>query len=236
MAGAAGIKGIEGWRTAVAQAPEQTSGVQLDKLVVIEGLQAPQETLAHKERQETVQERRVTGRIEFKLGGEESAKFAPLAQAEAFGKTLGLALSDKTIGGAKLRAGFIQTPEVVEILLGPAAHLLLVGPHQAATGNSQLAAELVQNGADQAFPLRGREGGDDGMKLPSGIVRAKGFQAAIADPQQTDILKIRLHHAPSAPQIFIEAVFGKLGKYAHDLGGGRGIGIKFGILADIAHG
>ena len=82
------------------------------------------------------------------------------AEAEAVGQALRLALADEAVGRAEFRSAFVQAPELVEVLFGAAADLLLVGFLQAAAGDGQLAAELVEECADEALALGWRNCGD----------------------------------------------------------------------------
>ena len=158
--GATGVKRVEGRGAAVAEPPEEAGGVELEKLVVVERVEPAEKALADKQREEAVNKGVVGGWIEVQLGGDKAAEFAAGAEAEAVGQALRLALADEAVGRAEFRGAFVQAPELVEVLFGAAADLLLVGFLQAAAGDGQLAAELVEERADEALALGRRNCGD----------------------------------------------------------------------------
>ena len=129
-------------------------------------------------------------------------------------------LAHKPIGRAQLRAGFVQTPKLVKVLFRTAADLLLVGFLQTAGGDGEFAAKLVQKRPHESFAVGRGKGGDGRMELPAGVVGAKRFQPAIAHAEQADIFQIGLHDAPTAPQIFVDAILGQFNEHPHHVVGG----------------
>jgi hypothetical protein len=235
-AGAPGIQGIKRRRAAIAQTPEQATGVELKKLVVVHRVQSPEESLPDQECDEAVEERVVVCRVEAEFGGQVAAEFAPFAKAESLGETLGRTFAHEPVGRAQLRAGFVQPPKLVQVLFRAAADLLLVGFLQTAGGDGEFAPELIQECANKPFTVGRGKGGDGRMKLPAGVVGAQCFQPAIANTEQADVFQVWLHDAPAAPQIFVDAIFSQLHKHPHHfLGGGRN-GVEFRVLGDAANG
>jgi hypothetical protein len=114
---------------------------------------AAEKALADKQREEAVNECFVGGWVEVQLGSKKASEFAASAEAEALGQALRLALTDEAVGRAEFGGAFVEAPKLVEVLLGAAADLLLVGLFQTAASNGQLAAELVEERADEPLTL-----------------------------------------------------------------------------------
>ena len=84
--GTTGIKRVQGRGTTVAEPPEEAGGVELEKLMVVDWVEAAEQALADKQRKEAVNEGFVGGWVEVQLGSKKAAEFAASAEAEALGQ------------------------------------------------------------------------------------------------------------------------------------------------------
>src|ERR1017187_1326522 len=74
------------------------------------------------------------------------------------------------------------------------------------------------------------------MEAPAGVVGAEGFQATVADAEQTDVFEVGLDDPPAAPQVFVETVFSQFGEGAENVRGSRGLRIQLRVPGYLAGG
>ena len=74
------------------------------------------------------------------------------------------------------------------------------------------------------------------MEAPAGVGGAEGFQATAADAEEADVFEVGLDDPPTAPQVFVEAVFGQFGEGAENVRGSRGLRIQLRVSGYLSRG
>ncbi len=129
----------------------------------------------------------------------------------------------------------IQAPKLVQVLLGAAAELLLERLFQHPGAHREFAAELLENRLHHRGSVFRCSTGKPRMKRRQLRALAKVIQTAILHLQESDLFEVRVHHSPTAAQIFVEAVFGEVGEHLPDLLRRGSVRIEFRILGDVGH-
>src|SRR5208337_4070158 len=101
---------------------------------------------------------------------------AQFVQAETLDLAWGTALPDESVCRPQLVELWIQSPELVEMLLHSSPDLLLLHFLQAATRHCQFATELIEYRPDKRLPLCLTHPGHAWMEIPANRVGAHVFQ------------------------------------------------------------
>src|SRR5262245_41272005 len=143
------------WRWAtIAQAPQQTCRLNLVALVVLYRIEANEEAMTAQQCQKSIKKSWIVRRAETKALTQKPAECAAFVEAESIHSPRRPPELDEAVGRAQFVEVGVKPPEFVEMLLGTTTHLLLGGFLEAAHGNRQFTAKLIQHRAREPFSIR----------------------------------------------------------------------------------
>src|SRR5712692_7831762 len=166
--------------------------------MIVDRIEAREHPLSHHKSEQSVEELGIIAGRDADPLAQKSPEGAALTKTVAVDSAVRPPQPDKPIGSPQLIDFVVKPPKLIQMLLDPTPHLLLLGFAQHEGVDRELSAELIEDHADQDLAFGGRQAGHGEIEVPKRIVLAQLLETTIADAQQSELFEIGLYDTPGA--------------------------------------